>query len=197
MDVETGYFESEPWCTQEEFAVFVMAHENDRDRYELLNGRIVMTPPPAWPHSEVTVRVGRIVANFVIEHGMGRVLGDGSIQLPSGDTPGPDTMYFSTETWRNAGPHQRGKIPSAIPDLVVEVLSDSTSSYDRGEKKAIYERNGVREYWIVDPVKPRIARFNLDGSRYGLPRMFDVDDTFESLVLPGLRFPVRDLAAEE
>jgi hypothetical protein len=41
MEFETGYFESEPWCTQEEFARFIESHENDRTRYELLNGRIV------------------------------------------------------------------------------------------------------------------------------------------------------------
>jgi Uma2 family endonuclease len=44
-----------------------------------------------------------------------------------------------------------------VPDLVVEVLSRKTASQDPGEKKAIYERNGVREYWLVDPRTRRRA----------------------------------------
>jgi Uma2 family endonuclease len=197
MDLETGYFESEPWCTLEEFDRFIRQHENERERYELLNGRITMTPPPAWPHSEVDVLVARVLANFVVERQLGRVLHNGSVALPSGDVPGPDIAFVSRESWARSGPHRPGEIPRVVPDLVVEVLSDSTSSYDRGEKKAIYERNGVREYWIVDPKNPRIARFVLDGATFGPPRIFGIDDAFESVILEGLRFPVRDIVPEE
>jgi Uma2 family endonuclease len=142
----------------------------------------------------VTIRLARLLAAFVDERDLGRVLENGSVELPSGDTPGPDTMYFSDETWRAAAPHEEGKIPRAVPDLVVEVLSDSTSTYDRGEKKAIYEKNGVREYWIVDPKKIRVARFVHDGSRFGAPTVFEIDDTFESTVIEEFRFLVRKIA---
>jgi Uma2 family endonuclease len=81
-----------------------------------------------------------------------------------------------------------------VPDLIIEVLSPFTSSVDRGEKKAIYQANGVREYWIVSVTRGRTARFNLGAKgRFGKPKEFGIDDTFTSKVLPGLRFVVRDI----
>jgi Uma2 family endonuclease len=193
---DVGFLDAEPFCTQEDFARFAEEHENDRDRFELLNGRIVMTPPPAWPHSEMTLLLARVVGNFVYAKRIGRVLENGSVALPSGDTPGPDILVATHESWRRAGPPAAGAIPRVVPDVVVEVLSESTSSYDRGEKKAIYERNGVREYWLVDSKKPRIARYLLDAGRYGVPVIFEIDDVFESVVLDGLRFAVREIVPE-
>jgi Uma2 family endonuclease len=72
-------------------------------------------------------------------------------ELPSGDTVEPDHSFVSNERWDAAPAPKLGEFLKVVPDLVVEVLSQKTASQDRGEKKAIYERNGVREYWLVDP----------------------------------------------
>ncbi len=72
-----------------------------------------------------------------------------------------------------------------VPNLVVEVLSPSTASRDRGEKKAIYERNGVDEYWMVDVIARRISRLVLAGGRYGAPAVFEHNQRFESVLLAG------------
>lgn len=71
-------------------------------------------------------------------------------------------------------------------------ISPSTASRDRGEKKAIYERNGVAEYWIVDAAARRVTRFDLRDGRFGTPVMFEQNASFESALLAELRL---DLAA--
>lgn len=48
------------------------------------------------------------------------------------------------------------KLPEGVPDLVIEILSESTAYYDLRHKKNVYEKTGVKEYWIVDPIEKSI-----------------------------------------
>jgi Uma2 family endonuclease len=197
MDVETDPVESEPWCTQEEFWRFCQEHEDDLHHYELLNGRIVMNPPAGWPHGGGTGLL-TVIHTFVRSHRLGSVLSFvQGFEFPTGDTVAPDIAFVSKERWHAAPRPKSRRFLKMVPDLVVELLSGSTSSRDRGEKKGIYERNGVLEYWIVSLEKPEIARFVLRDSSYGMPTVFGMDDTFESVILEGLRFSVRDILPQE
>lgn len=186
-------FESCETFTQAEFAEWVAVRPGDDNRYELLNGRIVMNPPAGWPYGEGEADALGPIQQFVRRRELGRVFGPGQgFDLPSGDTVAPDVAFVSTERWRTTVP-EPGKFLRVVPDLVVEVLSPSTASRDRGEKKAIYERNGVREYWLVDVRARRIVRFNLRGERYDVGSVFEAGDTFASEGLVDLRAPVEDL----
>lgn len=189
-------FESLEGMTQEAFAEWIERHEPlGVARYELLNGRIVMTPPAGYPHGGLGVRIARAISDHA---------GDGLVfessqgyALPSGDTVGPDVTFVSRSRWE-AGPKPAvGEFIRIVPDLVVEILSPSTSSRDRGEKKAIYERNGVRELWLVDPRARRIVRFVLADGRFDLGQGFDEDERITSTVLPGLDAPVAGLVTLE
>ncbi len=189
-------FESLEGMTQEAFADWVGQHEPlGVARYELLNGRIVMTPPAGYPHGGLGARIVVLVR----EHGEDGLVFESSqgYALPSGDTVGPDVSFVSRPRWE-AGPKPAvGEFIRIVPELVVEILSPSTSSRDRGEKKAIYERNGVRELWLVDPRARRIVRFVLGDGRYDLGRVFDEDERITSTVLPGLDAPVAGLVTLE
>lgn len=187
-------FESEQYVTQEQFAAWCEKRMSDLERCELLNGRIVMNPPSGWPQGEAGLLVAARLLSFVRSAGLGRAFGaDQGFELPSGDTVGPDAAFVSKERWAATGPHEPGKFLRLVPELVVEVLSPSTASHDRGEKKLIYENNGVAEYWLVDTRARRVTRFVLSESKYGIPRIFEEADTLESQVLLGLRIPVVEL----
>jgi Uma2 family endonuclease len=73
---------------------------------------------------------------------------------------------------------------------VVEVHSAKTASSDRGE---IYERNGVREYWLFDWRSRELTVFRLDGARFDRGTVFHESDRVASAVLPGLGFLTREL----
>jgi len=82
---------------------------------------------------------------------------------------------------------------TGAPDLLVEILSPGTEERDRGYKKTLYERNGVREYWIVDPEQESIDMFCLGAAGFDTPVRYRLDDELASTVIPDLRIPVVDV----
>jgi Uma2 family endonuclease len=192
--VHTASFESCEPFTQPEFAAWMAKRASrDAERCELLNGRIVMNPPVGWPHGEGEVRISTRLDHYSAARRAGRVFGSSQgFELPSGDTVAPDVSFVSEAHWRAAKP-QPGKFLTVVPDLVVEILSPSTASRDRGEKRAIYERNGVREYWVVDLAAQKVTRFTLVDDRYDAGVVFAAHETLQSVVLEGLSIPVAEL----
>jgi Uma2 family endonuclease len=191
-------FESENYFTQQEFAHWVEhVRWDDLARYELLNGRIVMNPPTGWPQGESELGVASVLRTFVRSQQLGRVFAPNQgFELPSGDTVGPDASFVSRERWAAGAPYEPNRFLPLVPDLVVEVLSVSTRSRDRGEKKAIYERNGVREYWLIDCMERTMKRFVLDAGRFGQPVTFADGAPGVSAILEGLVFPPEDVFVE-
>jgi Uma2 family endonuclease len=166
----------------------------DINHYELADGRIVMTPPAGWGHGEVGSRANRNISDFVDKHKLGKVFDSSTgYDLPTGDTLEPDVSFISSERWAK-GPHVgRRQFLRIVPNLVVEILSASTEHRDRGEKKKIYEANGVDELWLVDPTRREVTIFQLVGGRYGQGRRYGIRQTLRSRSLPGLHIAVRFL----
>ena len=121
---------------------------DDGNRYEAIGGDIYMTPSPTFRHQRVSLRLGIELNRVLEEPGHGLVVGvPVGVEFPATEEGvQPDLLFVSrerfgilTDTWL-----------MGAPDLVVEILSPSTASRDRGLKLRLYERQGVREYWIVD-----------------------------------------------
>lgn len=128
---------------------------------------------------------------------LGKVFGSSQgFELPSGDTVEPDVSFVSRERWEAGPAPVAGKFLRVVPDLVIEILSQSTASRDRGEKKAIYERNGVREYWLVDPNGRSVVVFLLEGGRFDRGRTLTLDDELSSAVVAGFSIDVALLFEE-
>ncbi len=180
----TETWDSDLYMDQSGFWAFCeeRAAEGDINHYELLNGRVVMNPPAGWPQG-----AGSSVVSFVLTRvrqlGLpGYVLSlEQGFDLPSGDTVAPDVSFTSKARWDAAPPPRPGKYLQVVPDLVVEVLSRSTKTRDRGEKKAIYEANRVTEYWLVDLEQRTLTVFAFDSDkvarvgeqqRYQPPRIY-------------------------
>jgi Uma2 family endonuclease len=81
------------------------------------------------------------------------------------------------------------------PDLIVEILSESTQKKDLQDKFALYEENGVREYWIVSPHQRILQQFYLEDCRYQFKGFFLEGDTVKSHIFPELSVGLGELFA--
>lgn len=187
-------FRSDESFTQWEFWHWLNERpRSDINHYELLDGRIVMTPPAGWPHG----RIGAVLTGAISEHVRARKLGivcDAStgFDLPSGDTVEPDVSFISSERLAAGPAPERRKFLRVVPTLVIEILSEPTAKRDRTEKKEIYERNGIDEYWLVDPDRREVTVFHLAGGRYDTGAVLP-SGPIASKVLPALTIDANDV----
>jgi Uma2 family endonuclease len=187
-------FRSDARFTRREFRAWIdHLPRSDCNHYELLRGQIVMSPPAGWTHARIEVRLARLLEEHVAGEGLGLVFGSSlGFDLPSGDTVQPDASFLTTERLRQRPPTHPNQFLRAVPNLVVEVLSPATERHDRTEKKSIYERNEVDEYWIVDPRLRTVTVFCHSADGYGPGRIFR-RGIVRSRVLPRLRTRVAAL----
>ncbi len=189
-------FRSDEHFSQQEFQRWLDERpRSDINHYELINGRIVMTPPAGWPHGRIDATLGGLLSEHVRSCKLGMVLGSSAgYDLPSGDTVEPDISFISAKRLA-AGPQPvTGQFLRIVPNLVVEILSRATARRDRTEKKKTYERNGVDEYWIVDPERQTVTVFRLAKRGYEAGRTFATGKV-KSRVLPRLDIAVADVFA--
>jgi Uma2 family endonuclease len=116
--------------------------------YQLIEGELVMSPAPAPEHQEVSLNLSYKLYNIVKKSKKGKVFyAPIDVYLDQENAYQPDIVVILEGS--KAKITQKGI--EGAPDLVVEILSPSTAYYDLTEKKEVYERSGVKEYWIVDP----------------------------------------------
>lgn len=131
---------------------------DDGNRYELLDGELLVTPPPSEAHETIVARLTALVVPFVIANDLGLVHHPRSILQVGGERTEPDLMVRAPSLhtgWGNA----------PIPILVVEVLSGSTRDRDLGRKRRFYMKAGVAEYWMVDREEGVVVQVQRSGER--------------------------------
>ena len=203
MAIEAS-FRSEERFTQAEFRAWVDARSpRDDARYELLRGRVVMSPPARPRHGRAEVTIASPLERYVAGRGLGLVFGSSTgYALPSGDTLSPDVVallegssdvsFVSHARLTQGEGAGLDEFFALAPDLAVEILSPSSISRDRVEKLAIYAENGVAEYWIVDPRRRAVEVHRLRGDAYAEPEIF-VEGRIRSTVLPAFEASVADV----
>ena len=158
-------------------------------RAELIDGDLLMCPSPRTPHQRAIMKLVTLLNDFVRWKAVGEVfVAPFDVHLPSGDIVEPDVIFVAKS---NAGIVQdwiRG-----VPDPVVEVLSPERIERDRIVKRDLYARNGVREYWIVDPQCRTVEVFSLAGERYEPNGYFQPDDDLVSPLLAEFKVKVADI----
>lgn len=166
---------------------------NDGKRYELIEGELYMTPAPTTEHQAISFRLEHLLYDFVSQSNRGYIYhAPIDIVLSMTDVVEPDIIYFSKE--REYIITKRNII--AAPDLVIEILSEGTETIDRTIKKTLYEKHGVKEYWIVDPDKKTIDYFVLKNNKFERCGLFLIDDSFFSCFLPELKVVVKEIFPE-
>jgi Uma2 family endonuclease len=159
--------------------------------YQLIGGELIRSPSPTYHHQSIILNIAERLGPFLRERNMGKlVLSPMDVHLTNEDVSQPDLIFVRKENIGLLKPNDRIRF---VPDLVVEVLSPSTGSYDYSRKKRIYCEQGVREYWIIDPEDQTIEIMIKDGALYQTEAILRSPDTLRSSMFPEFSMKVEDV----
>ena len=165
---------------------------DDGQRHELIAGEHYVTPSTNVRHQELLRRLVREFVLYQETHPEGRLFfAPLDCVLTNVDIVEPDLLLVAEDQLHIlADKHVRG-----APALVVEISSAATRRVDEVTKRRLYERVGVREYWIVDPDANRLAVYRRGGDgAFGVPVMFaSREDVLTTPLLPDFRLPLPEL----
>lgn len=181
-----------------ELQKIVMTYEDylrlpdDGKRYEILEGELFVSPSPITKHQIVSGNLYGILHQHVRKHKLGRVFSAPmDVVLSRTNVVQPDLFFVS---------NARKKIITetniqGAPDLVVEILSETSEEQDRVAKKQIYARHGVKEYWLIDPDRETLEVYKLDAKTRAFEHIatYQSDEAFQSALLPNLEITLADL----
>ncbi len=159
---------------------------NEDTRAEFINGEVYVHSPARYIHNRTAERVYRLLDAATSRRGLGVVGHEKYLVALTRNDVEPDVCYWSRE---KSDAFTADQMLFPAPDLVVEVLSNSTAALDRGVKFDDYAAHGVREYWIVDADARVIEQHVLCGDAYEL-RLKSSDGTLACQAIPGLNFNV-------
>jgi Uma2 family endonuclease len=135
--------------------------EDDGFKYDMIDGVLVMSPSPFYKHGESQARLSHEFIKYFDKINTGKVINEVDVYLPDGeDVLRPDITIILKENYGIIKGHIHG-----VPDIVVEILSESTYKRDLGVKADRYLSNGVREYWMADPDEKNIFLWINDNKK--------------------------------
>lgn len=166
---------------------------DDGNRYEVIGGMLVVSPSPTARHQRILTQLVTWLNLHLIQTSAGEVfVAPFDVHLSINDVVQPDLVVVLDE--HRAVIEEKGVV--GTPDILVEVLSPSTSRSDRVWKAALYARSGVREYWIVDPVEETILVQSLNTDHYVESGVFGRSDSLRSPLLPELALVLEEVFPE-
>ncbi len=160
---------------------------DDGNRYEVIQGVLYVAPSPSFYHQNANSWFTSYLKNHVQLPDLGKVVSAPmDVELAPGYIVQPDVVVVLKA---NEYRIQANKIAGS-PDLVVEIASPSTATYDRSTKLAAYASSGVPEYWIADVDARTVELFVLQPDRtYRSQGIFRGKATLPSQIIPN--FPVQ------
>ncbi len=166
------------WCDEDTWA-------------EWIDGEIIMTSPAPVDHQEIGSFIEKILGIFVEAHELGKVLRAPFVMRlagrPSGREPdlifiGRERLHLLEQTYLN-GP----------ADVVIEIVSPESVGRDRGDKFVEYESAGIKEYWLIDPVRQSAEFYELaDDGRYHITPIGE-EGVYQSKIIAGFWLRVEGL----
>lgn len=129
---------------------------------QLINNNIIISPTPTSRHQQIIRDIFLQLNIHIVSHHLGEILfAPLDVCLDTENIYQPDIIFISTERLHIIEARING-----APDLIIEVLSPGTEQVDKTDKKIVYEKNGVKEYWIVAPVSKKVIGYQLIDGKY-------------------------------
>ena len=178
--------------TYDDFLLF----PDDGQRHELIDGEHYVTPSPNMKHQQVSGNLYFLIRGWLESHPIGRVFyAPFDVVFTRFDVVEPDLLYLSharaTEALTAAN-------VQGVPEVVIEIASPLTRKRDETIKRRLYEREGVSEYWVVDPELDVIRVYTREGERFGRARELSAEagDVLATPLFAGLDLRLADLFRE-
>ena len=164
----------------------------DGNRYEVIDGKLYVTPAPTWRHQQASAVLSGYLWQYIHPRRLGRIVAAPiGVVLDEENGVQPDLVYVSRE---RAGIISARGVEGA-PDLVIEVLSPGTATRDRGIKMRRYAAAGIPHYWIVAPETGALEAYRLTEDGYELAGVHGPGSIFRPELFPGLEIPIDELWA--
>ena len=180
------------WTEEEFYAARDAAPPGER--WELVDGEVLVTPAPHWVHQRIIIRLAVLLDAYVRSQGLGEVFASPlDVKLEPGLVLQPDLLVVPAGELKRRSDIVRRLL------LVVEIVSPSSARHDRVRKRPHYQRNRVPEYWIVDDMSQTIERWTPNDERPELlaERLaWQPHDASEPFVLDLIQF-FKDVAVED
>lgn len=158
-------------------------------KIEFIDGEVVLHSPAKNAHLIATKNALKLLDTYVDLHSLGEVRVEKCLCIFPRNDYEPDIVFFKSSKSAAFTP---GTMKFPIPDLVVEVLSESPEARDRGVKFEDYQAHGVGEYWIVDADRCIVEQYVLRDGAYELA-LKSGSGELRSEIVKGLSVPVRAL----
>lgn len=177
-----------PLPKEERYTLADVLTWDEQERAELIDGTLVMMAPPSRIHQKISAELGRQLGNYLEGKKCEVYAAPFAVRLfeKAGDRPEDVDTLVEPDLSVICDP---GKLDDmgckGAPDLIIEILSPSTQRHDRLTKYNLYQRAGVREYWIVDPAARSIQSFVLEDGHYTAAGFGSPGDVLKVNVLEG------------
>jgi Uma2 family endonuclease len=162
---------------------------DDGLRHEIIEGQHLVTPAPGVAHQHAVARLLQALMDWADAHGGVVLPAPTDVYFGEIDVVEPDVVVVTPEHRERV----EKRFVRGAPDVAVEVSSPSTRQRDRGRKRALYEREGVGEFWFVDLDAEQVELHRREGERFAAPVVVGGDEEVTSPRLPGFALPVRRL----
>jgi len=167
---------------------YALFPEGGSKRHEIIDGEHYMTPSPTTKHQRISRNMVWIIESFLRENRCGEILSAPfDVILSDNDIVVPDLVYVSR---KNIHMLTEENI-KGIPDLIIEILSPSHRKRDRILKRDLYEKYGVKEYWLIDPDKEQVEVYTFSGNRFLPPAVYNRDQVIKTGIIPGLEVDIK------
>lgn len=165
------------------------------DRWELIEGTPYMQAAPSWQHQAILRELIIQFGNYLKGKNCNVFLSPFDLILTNEEDEKESKNVFQPDLLVVCDSSKlKGTGYVGVPDLVVEIVSPSTARSDKFYKFNMYEKFGVKEYWIIEPDIKLLSVFTLnENTRYGRPEIYSEVDKVKVEVLKNLEIDLSDI----
>lgn len=176
---------------------FMEISEKSTLRMELINGEIYLLPSPNIGHQEILGRLFLLFNEYFKDKKCRVFLAPFDVHLKKKDMKTPDVVQPDLLVARDLENNvtEKGRY-MGTPDLVVEILSDSTRNKDMIDKLNSYMLSRVKEYWVVDPKQETIIIYSFENNEIDRIRAFESGSVARSMIFDGLSADIDNLFSD-